>query len=172
MSNYEFIDKTVNNLFLEVIEAIPPMVLEREGDAISIPEEEMDKMDRNSLALLVAKTSNVHSKAARLAGIAWAEYKLAHQAYKRKFRTSKTGRNEAEREANATEATEEEAERVATAEAVISLAQGVETAARVASESARKILDKADSISKSDARGQAGYQRIEREPSKSHDFDF
>ena len=54
--------------------------------------------------------------------------------------------NEAEREASAISAAEEEYSALITCDAVVSLAEAIETSARISSESARKIMDKIQSI--------------------------
>lgn len=161
--NYELLSRTLNNLFAQALEIISSIGLDEDQLSISIPSgREMEEMDKVALASLVAKTSNTHSKAARLAGIARAEYKLAYEAYKRKYKANKVGKNETEREASAVMATEDESERVTVAESVVAIAEGVESAARVASESARKIMDKLDQVAKSESRERSGYERSQQ----------
>lgn len=95
----------------------------------------------------VARTANAYGHMARLAGIARANAKLARGDYERKFKRARgIGSNEAQRAANAMEQCNEEHIRMTTAEAFAEAAEGWENALRVASESARKILDKAQAM--------------------------
>lgn len=99
------------------------------------------------LASLVAKTSNAYGRVARFAGMARAEMKLAKGRYERKYkRTSGEGNNEKARVANAMAACHDEHTAMTTSEAIAELAESLESAARVASESIRKIFDKAQAM--------------------------
>jgi hypothetical protein len=108
-----------------------------------------DDVDRplEELAALVAKTSNAYGRIARFAGFAKAEYKLAKGRYDRKYKQARIGRNDAERDRAAMEACEQEHLAMTTTEAIADLAEALEHGARVASESARKIYDKVNTMS-------------------------
>lgn len=124
---------------------------------IEIPDAETIDLGLDALASMVAKTSNVYGRAARFAGMARANYKLVEGRYKKVYKSSRVGRNEAEREANAMEAAEEEYAALVTCEAIVNLAESMESAARIASESARKLMDKAQSMQIASARESKGY---------------
>lgn len=128
---------------------------------IEIPDADTIDLGLDALASLVAKTSNVYGRAARFAGMARANYKLVEGRYKKVYKSSRVGRNEAEREANAMEAAEEEYAALVTCEAIVNLAESMESAARIASESARKLMDKAQSMQIASARESKGYYREE-----------
>jgi hypothetical protein len=72
------------------------------------------------------------------------------------YKSNRTGKNEAEREANALEAAEEEYTAMITAESIVQLAESMEGAARIASESARKLLDKVQSMQVASYREERG----------------
>jgi hypothetical protein len=124
---------------------------------IEIPDADTVDLGLDALASLVAKSSNVYGRAARFAGMARANYKLVEGKYKKVYKSSRVGKNEAEREAAAMEAAEEEYAALITCEAIVSLAESMESAARIASESARKLMDKAQSMQIASAREQKGY---------------
>lgn len=105
---------------------------------------------------LVAETSNRYSLACRLAGIARAQFKLAEGKYKVKFRTSLSsgGRNKEEREASALALAKDEYEDMIVLEAVVELAESIESSCRIASESARRMLLGTDQKQKADYRSE------------------
>ncbi len=89
---------------------------------------------------LVAIASNKHGVASIFAGMARGRADAAEQIYKQKFRQSSgLGSNAAEREANAAAASSKESEDFTLAKLVQRVAEGIESANRVASESARKM---------------------------------
>lgn len=103
-----------------------------EGADVDLPSQEIDH--------LIAKTSNIYGRVARLAGIARAYAKLTKGKYERVYKSSKgTGSNIAEREAKAMQEALPEHKTMVMADAIAELASGLENAARVASESARKL---------------------------------
>lgn len=110
---------------------------------IELPESDVIDTPLEELASLVARTSNAYGRIARVAGMAKAELKLAKGRYDRKFKRSRSGSNEAERDKRAMDACLDEHVAMTVAESVSSLADDLEQAARVASESARKLYDKA-----------------------------
>lgn len=98
--------------------------------------------DPEQAARVVAMTSNDYSGAVRLAGLARSAEKIAEADYKYKFRTNLgTGKNQAEREAAAMDAAEQEYQRWVYISSVVELLESIESASRIASESARKIAD-------------------------------
>lgn len=119
-----------------------------ETDAVDLPFEE--------LASLVARTGNAYGRIARFAGMATAMHKLAKGRYDRKFKSSRTGNNDATRTKNAMEASADEHSEMIVAEAIKNIADQLEQAARVASESARKIFDKASAMQVGQAREDHG----------------
>lgn len=123
---------------------------------VNIPEVDIVDMTLADLASLVAKTSNVYGRVTRFAGMARAQYKLCEGKYKKVYKSNRTGKNEAEREANALEAAEEQYTAMVTAESIVQLAESMEGAARIASESARKLLDKLQSMQIASSREEKG----------------
>lgn len=124
---------------------------------IEIPTGDNIDLSPEDLAKLVAKSSNAYVRAARLNGIARAELKLAEGAYKKKLKSSHgVGRNKDEREKNAIEAAATEYQAFVTVEALVDLSQAAENAARIASESCRKLLDKSANMAMGTAREERG----------------
>jgi hypothetical protein len=124
---------------------------------VSIPDIDTLDLGIHEMASLVARTSNVYGRVARLAGMARAQYKLIEGSYKKMYKANRVGKNEAEREANALEAAESEYTALITAEAIVNLAESMELAARIASESSRKLIDKIQSMQVASAREEKGY---------------
>jgi hypothetical protein len=124
---------------------------------VSIPDVDTLDLGIHEMASLVARTSNVYGRVARLAGMARAQYKLIEGSYKKVYKANRVGKNEAEREANALEAAESEYTALITAEAIVNLAESMELAARIASESSRKLIDKIQSMQVASAREEKGY---------------
>lgn len=124
---------------------------------INIPDVDTLDLGIHEMASLVARTSNVYGRVARLAGMARAQYKLIEGTYKKVYKANRVGKNEAEREANALEAAENEYTALITAEAIVNLAESMELAARIASESARKLIDKIQSMQVASSREDKGY---------------
>lgn len=119
---------------------------------------------------LIAFTSNKYALACRLAGIARAQFKLAEGKYKLKFRTSLSsgGKNKEEREAKALDFAKEEYEKMILLEAVVALAESVESSCRIASESSRRMLLGADQYTKAVNREEP--YRHHTSDQSSHDF--
>jgi hypothetical protein len=113
---------------------------------VEIPESDIVDLGVENIASIVARTSNVYGRAARFAGIARAQYKILDGKYRKVYKTNRVGKNDAEREASALAAAENEYSALITCEAVVNLAESIEASARIASESARKLLDKVQSI--------------------------
>lgn len=113
---------------------------------VEIPETDVVDLGYDTVASLVARTSNVYGRSARFAGIARAQCKLLEGAYKKVYKANMVGKNEAEREASAMKAAEAEHSEWVTCQAIVDLAESMEVAARIASESARKLLDKIQSM--------------------------
>jgi len=124
---------------------------------ITIPDVDTLDLGIHEMASLVARTSNVYGRVARLAGMARAQYKLIEGTYKKVYKANRVGKNEAEREANALEAAESEYTALITAEAIVNLAESMELAARIASESSRKLIDKIQSMQVASSREEKGY---------------
>ena len=89
--------------------------------------------------------------------MARAQYKLIEGSYKRIYKANRVGKNESEREANALGAAEGEYTALITAESIVSLAESMESAARIASESARKLIDKVQSMQVASSREEKGF---------------
>jgi hypothetical protein len=113
---------------------------------VEIPEVDVIDMGLEKVASLVARTSNVYGRASRFAGMARAHYKITEGNYKKVYKSNRVGKNEAEREASAINAAEDEYAALITCDAIVSLAESMETSARIASESARKLMDKMQSM--------------------------
>lgn len=131
---------------------------------VQIPESDVVDLGIENIASLVARSSNVYGRAARFAGIARAQYKILEGSYKRVYKANKVGKNEDEREAAAMTAAQDEYSALITCEAVVQLAESIEAAARIASESSRKLMDKIQSI-------QIASYREERGSYKDSDFN-
>lgn len=124
---------------------------------MTIPE--ADSMDFNiqEIASLVARTSNQYGQIAYQLGRARARLKIAEGKYKRKLKSSLgPGKNLAEREAAAMAAAADEYIELNIAEAAVELASAQEAWARIASESARKLLDKSATMDMASRRESAG----------------
>lgn len=127
---------------------------------IEIPDTDHIDLGVDEVASLVARTSNNFGRIARFAGMARAEAKLAKGRYERKVKRMKGAsglKNEAERDAYAMEHCESEHAAMVTAEAIAEMTDSMELAARIASESARKILDKVSNMSMASQRESKGY---------------
>lgn len=113
---------------------------------VEIPEVDIVDVGIDRIASLVARTSNVYGRSARFAGMARAQFKILEGNYKKVYKANRVGKNEAEREASAISAAEEQYSALVTCDAIVSLAEAMETSARIASESARKLMDKIQSM--------------------------
>lgn len=130
-----------------------------DGDSpylVELPEDWGIDHSAQEVASLVARTANAAARAARAAGIARAEHKRAKGVFDRKYKRSRTGGNEHEREAAAMEAAKVEHSAMVFADSLAELADAFETGARIRSESIRKIMDKLTDMQKHEARGTHG----------------
>lgn len=111
---------------------------------IQIPKPDDMDLPADELASLVARTSNAYVRVARLAGMARAAAKIAEGKYKKAYKEalSTSAKNAQEREAQAMKAASEEYTSFTLLEAIVELAESMEAAARIASESSRKLYDK------------------------------
>lgn len=125
--------------------------------AIELPDINTIDAPLEDLASLVARTSNAYGRIARIAGIARAQFKIAKGRYERKYKQSLEGRNAEERKQNAISLSESEHVAMTIAESIAEYADSLEIAARIASESARKIYDKVSSMSSASNRESHGY---------------
>lgn len=123
---------------------------------IEIPDANYVDLTIHDLASLVARSSNVYGRAARFAGIARAQYKILEGQYKRVYKANRIGKNEAEREAHAISRADNEYMALMAMEAVVQLAESIESSARISSESARKLMDKVQSMQIASAREDKG----------------
>ena len=123
---------------------------------IEIPSGEDAELPVEELKSLVARTSNNMARAARLNGAARAVEKRAEGLFKLKYKKALAApaKNADEREANAYITAEEEYKDYVLAQSLVELGSAMETAARVSSESARKLLDKAQNANIGDYRSQ------------------
>jgi len=124
---------------------------------IEIPDANYVDLTVEDLASLVARSSNVYGRVARFAGIARAQRKLLEGRYKKVYKANRIGRNESEREASAIAAAEKEYESLTAVEALVELIESMETSARISSESARKLMDKVQSMQVASAREDKGF---------------
>lgn len=128
----------------------------KESPYLFLPSSADAELPPQDVARLIARTSNNYATACRIAGAARAAYKIAYGQYKFKQRISSgSGRNAAEREAKAAEASRSEYERTILLEAVVELAESIEDSTRVASESARRMLLGADQYGRAFGRVEA-----------------
>lgn len=124
---------------------------------VEIPDANYVDLTINDLASLVARSSNVYGRAARFAGIARAQYKLLEARYKRVYKANRVGKNEAEREAAAINAADKEYMALTAVESVVQLAESMEAAARISSESSRKLIDKVQNMQIATSREEKGF---------------
>jgi hypothetical protein len=110
---------------------------------IELPNPETVDLSLVELAGLVVRTSNHYQQMSILNGIIKGLLKISEGRYKNIYRRSKSGKNEAEREANAMESAHTEYNDYILVDSIGEIVEGLERAARNASESARKIYDKA-----------------------------
>jgi nicotinamide mononucleotide adenylyltransferase len=114
---------------------------------VEIPEVDVVDLGIDNIASLVARTSNVYGRAARFAGMARAQLKILEGSFEKVYKLNMTtGKNEDERKAFAMKAAEEQHSEYIVCQAIVSLAESIESAARIASESARKLMDKIQSM--------------------------
>ena len=130
----------------QVMQAIADPPSRDSSYLIELPDAYTVDLPLEELSSLVARTSNAYGRVARLAGMARAEAKIAKGRYERKYKKSRSGNNEAERNRKAMELASDEHIALTNAEAIAELADAMEAAARVASESIRKIFDKAGNM--------------------------
>jgi hypothetical protein len=124
---------------------------------VEIPDTNYIDLTLNDLGSLVARSSNVYGRAARFAGIARAQYKLLEAQYKRVYKANRIGKNEAEREAAAAAAANNQYTALAAVEAIVQLAESMELAARISSESSRKLMDKVQTMQIASSREEKGF---------------
>lgn len=149
----ETLDGILNTEAVELLKKIHAAPGSSGSPFISLPHGPNDDATAANIARLVARTSNEYGQACRMAGIARAQYKISVAAYKHKFKANLgPGKNEVQREAPAVEATRDEYNRMIYMEAMVELCESVETAMRIASESARRMLLGVDQQTKADAR--------------------
>lgn len=127
---------------------------------VELPDPGAVDLPPEDLASLVARTANAYMRASRLAGMCRAEAKISKGRFERKYKQNRQGKNDFEREAFAMGEAADEHEAWTQAEAVAEVADGVEAAARVASESARKLLDRLQDWRFADARVQRASEVI------------
>lgn len=124
---------------------------------VEIPESDILDLGLDNIASLVARTSNVYGRAARFAGMARAQYKIIEGEYKKVYKANRIGKNDAEREANAMNAAENQYSALVTCEAIVDLSESLETSARIASESSRKLMDKMQAMQVAAVRQEKGF---------------
>ena len=113
---------------------------------LNFPEQGIVDLPLEEIMNYVSKASNVYGRAARLAGLARGEQKIRKGMYERKFKENHVGSNQSERDKNAMEACKEEHAALTVANTLVDLVESLENSARIASESARKVLDKSQSM--------------------------
>lgn len=124
--------------------------------SIRIPED-VSGLSMDEALSLVARTSNRYSELAQLSAVVNAQQKQAEAQYKIKYKSSLKGKNLQEREANAVEAASDEMVELSIIESVVALIEPPLISARIASESARKILDKKQAEQQGQNREISGY---------------
>lgn len=127
---------------------------------VQLPDTDVIDLPIEVIAGLVARSSNNFARVARFAGIARAEAKLARGRYERKFKRLRGGglgaTNDKAREAAAMTECQTEHIAMTNADAVAEIADALEAAARIASESSRKLLDKSEAMLMGNVREQRG----------------
>lgn len=119
---------------------------------IQLPENYTVDLPLEELASLVARTANSYGRAARAAGIARAQAKLAKGRFEKNYKRNRVGKNDSEREATAMTACADDHTVWTMAEAIAAVADGIESGSRVASESIRKIYGSAEAQYRANAR--------------------
>lgn len=155
----DFFDKISNMIAPQLQELINAISSQEELNKyyVEIPDPNYVDLSINDIASLVARSSNVYGRSARFAGIARSQHKLLEAQYKRVYKANRIGKNEAEREAAAAAAADSEYTSLAAVEAVVELAESMELAARISSESARKLMDKMQAMQVASAREEKGF---------------
>jgi hypothetical protein len=128
---------------------------------IKIPDDTDADLSQDELAKIVIKTANTYIAAARFNGMIKAELGKAEGLHKQRFRTAlaNDAKNAEGREAIATSKTEEEWASLQLIRYIAEISEAAERAARIASESARKLLDKASNVNTGEARAHHGAQQ-------------
>jgi len=153
------LDELLGPELTEIIEAMKEEPGPKNKYFVEIPSGEKVDYSIEEMMALVAVTSNRYQRAARAAGLARSLFKISEARYKLKFKTSLTGKNTAEREANAMEAATQEFLALAVVESCVELAESLESAAKMANESAKKILDKIQTMYVAQRREEKGAYR-------------
>jgi hypothetical protein len=136
------------------LERLDELVTDTNPWVVELPNPELVDVTLDELAGLVAKTSNNYARLARLAGMARAHAKIAKGRFERKSkRTNGTGSNERARVASVMAECQSEHAEMVTAEAMAEIVESLESAARIASESSRKLYDKAHNMLEGETRG-------------------
>lgn len=152
--------QALSEILSSELNEIVTAVKERPGPGsdyyVQMPEDYTVDLDITDLMSYVARSSNVYMRIARLSGIAKAQLDIADGRYKAAYKTNLSGSNKEEREANAIRTARDEHDALSTAQALYSMADRMESAARVASESSRKLLDKVQAMQIATHREQHG----------------
>lgn len=124
----------------QIIEAA--LSSESDGDVyrVALPEKYDVDLHLGDIMEKVAVSSNTYGRITRLLAVAKAEHKIIKGKYDRTYKKNKVGKNPDERERNAINACEDLHTALTTLDAVIELGESLESHARIASESSRKIL--------------------------------
>lgn len=124
---------------------------------VRLPEgTDLDTLHVNQLASAVAQASNQYATLARLAGIARANAKVAKGRYERKLKMGTAeGKNQAERDAKVFAGAAEDHTTYTYADALASLIETLLDAARIASESSRKLFDRQGDMFRGEQRATA-----------------
>lgn len=155
----EFFGTILDPQLSEIMDSIATYGDKDNPYTIELPEYHAVDLPLGDVLYLVAKTSNTYGRVARAAGLARAEAKRRKGAYDSKYKRSKVGKNETERENNAMTACTEEHAAWVFAESFAEVVEGIEAAARVASESIRKILGSIENQQKAADRETRGQYR-------------
>ena len=159
-------DDLFNKIENEVKELTQAVIDKSPEFYIDLPKTDAVDYTAGDLSDYVARTSNAFIRAARFAGMAGAMHKRAAGRYNQKFKTSRTGNNADARDKSAFEATKEEHKALMQAESILELARSLESACRLASESARKIFDKVQAVEMGQRRLDTGTSTDDRQRSK------
>lgn len=148
LSDQEILESLSQTLRPELNESLEKVVATHDspdGFWVKIPESSAIDLSVEELGVIVTKASNTFSEATRFNGIIKAELDRAEGAYKKRFREAlaNDARNAEGREAFASQEASAEWDAYQKVRYIAHISQAAADAARVASESARKLLDKA-----------------------------
>lgn len=135
-------DSLADQLALATQEVVA-MLSESQSLLIKLPDPSSVDLTMQELGALVVQTSNNYAQIARISGILSASAKIERGKFQRAYKSApRIGSNDAARESGVWLSTSDLHKQSIDVEALATIADKLETAARIASESARKIYDR------------------------------